>query len=120
MIAHLDRVRALAQIETTRRVQSQNNFPMGAGIASSASAFAALSLAATRAAGLELSERELSILARQGSGSACSFDPRRICRVARWIREREFVRGSTCAARVLGFARCDRHRKHCGKTNRLN
>ncbi|MEW5717830.1 MAG: diphosphomevalonate decarboxylase [Chloroflexota bacterium] len=75
VIAHLDRVRALANIETRARVQSQNNFPMGAGIASSASAFAALSLAATRAAGLELPERELSILARQGSGSACRSIP---------------------------------------------
>jgi diphosphomevalonate decarboxylase len=75
VVAHLDRVRALAQIQTRARVQSQNNFPMGAGIASSASAFAALSLAATRAAGLELSERELSILARQGSGSACRSIP---------------------------------------------
>ena len=75
VIAHLDRVRARAQIETRARMQSQNNFPMGAGIASSASAFAALSLAATRAAGLELPERELSILARQGSGSACRSIP---------------------------------------------
>ncbi len=75
VVAHLDRVRAIAQIETRARVQSQNNFPMGAGIASSASAFAALSLAATRAAGLELPERELSILARQGSGSACRSIP---------------------------------------------
>jgi diphosphomevalonate decarboxylase len=73
--AHLDRVRALAQIETRARVASQNNFPMGAGIASSASAFAALSLSATRAAGLELPERALSILARQGSGSASRSIP---------------------------------------------
>ncbi len=75
VIAHLDRVRALAKIETKARVESENNFPSGAGIASSASAFAALSLAATRAAGLELPERELSILARQGSGSACRSIP---------------------------------------------
>ncbi|MBI5652383.1 MAG: diphosphomevalonate decarboxylase [Chloroflexi bacterium] len=75
VIAHLDRVRAIAKIETRARVQSQNNFPMGAGIASSASAFAALSLAATRAAGLELSERDLSMLARLGSGSACRSIP---------------------------------------------
>ena len=73
--AHLDRVRALAKIETQARAQSRNNFPAGTGIASSASAFAALSLAATRAAGLELNERELSILARQGSGSACRSIP---------------------------------------------
>ncbi len=75
VVAHLDRVRAIAKIETRARVQSQNNFPMGAGIASSASAFAALSLAATRAAGLQLGERELSILARQGSGSAARSIP---------------------------------------------
>jgi diphosphomevalonate decarboxylase len=75
VIAHLDRVRALAHITTKARVESCNSFPMGAGIASSASAFAALSLAATHAAGLELSERELSILARQGSGSACRSIP---------------------------------------------
>ncbi|MCX7839016.1 MAG: diphosphomevalonate decarboxylase [Anaerolineae bacterium] len=75
VVAHLERVRALAHIETRARVHSRNNFPMGAGIASSASAFAALSLAATRAAGLALSERELSILARQGSGSACRSIP---------------------------------------------
>lgn len=75
VVAHLDRVRALARIETRARVHSRNNFPMGAGIASSASAFAALSLAATRAVGLTLSERELSILARQGSGSACRSIP---------------------------------------------
>lgn len=56
-------------------VVSANNFPTGVGIASSASAFAALSLAATHAAGLELSERELSRLARLGSGSACRSIP---------------------------------------------
>jgi diphosphomevalonate decarboxylase len=48
---------------------------MGAGIASSASAFAALSLAGTAAAGLTLSEQELTILARLGSGSASRSIP---------------------------------------------
>jgi diphosphomevalonate decarboxylase len=75
VIAHLDRVRAMAKIETKARVQSENNFPTGVGIASSASAFAALSVAASHAAGLQLSEREMSILARQGSGSACRSIP---------------------------------------------
>jgi diphosphomevalonate decarboxylase len=74
-IKHLDRVRTLAKIATKARVQSQNSFPTGVGIASSASAFAALSVAASHAAGLQLSERELSILARQGSGSACRSIP---------------------------------------------
>lgn len=71
----LDRVRELSGSKLHAEVSSANNFPTGAGIASSASAFAALSLAATAAAGLELSERELSRLARLGSGSACRSVP---------------------------------------------
>ena len=50
--------------------ESSNNFPTAAGLASSSSAFAALALAATHAAGLTPSLPELSALARQGSGSA--------------------------------------------------
>jgi diphosphomevalonate decarboxylase len=72
---HLDRIRALAGFETRAQVVSRNSFPMGAGIASSASAFAALTVAACAAAGLELAERALTILARQGSGSACRSVP---------------------------------------------
>lgn len=71
----LDRVRALAGKKLYARVVSENNFPMGAGIASSAAAFAALALAASRAIGLDLGERELSRLARLGSGSACRSIP---------------------------------------------
>jgi len=73
--AHLDRIRALAGIGAPARVVSHNSFPMGAGIASSASAFAALTVAGVAAAGLSLDERALSILARQGSGSACRSIP---------------------------------------------
>ncbi|TFG68882.1 MAG: diphosphomevalonate decarboxylase [Anaerolineales bacterium] len=72
---HLDRVRALAGIDVCALVKSVNDFPVSVGFASSASAYAALSLAASRAAGLVLSERELSILARKGSGSACRSIP---------------------------------------------
>jgi diphosphomevalonate decarboxylase len=71
----LDRVRQLGCISTFARVESHNNFPMAAGIASSASGFAALSLAATRAAGLMLNQKDLSRLARTGSGSACRSIP---------------------------------------------
>jgi diphosphomevalonate decarboxylase len=75
VVAHLDQVRVLAGLSQPARVESRNNFPAGAGIASSASAFAALSLAATTAAGLALSERDLTVLARLGSGSAARSIP---------------------------------------------
>ena len=71
----LDRVRALAGFQHPAEVVSENNFPTGAGIASSASAFAALALAASQAAGLTLDEKALSRLARTGSGSACRSVP---------------------------------------------
>lgn len=75
VFGHVDRIRHIAGIQTRARLSTHNNFPMGAGIASSASAFAALTVAAASAAQLDLSERELSILARQGSGSACRSIP---------------------------------------------
>lgn len=65
----------MANINTPAKVTSESNFPAQAGIASSAAAFAALALAATRAAGLELDEAGLSRLARRGSGSACRSIP---------------------------------------------
>ncbi len=73
--AFLDRVRQIAGMSLFARVESTNNFPTGAGIASSASAFSALSLAGSAAAGLSLTESELSRLARTGSGSACRSVP---------------------------------------------
>jgi diphosphomevalonate decarboxylase len=73
--AFLDLVRLMANNRSYAEVISENNFPSGAGIASSASAFASLSLAASRAAGLNLTEAELSRLARRGSGSACRSVP---------------------------------------------
>lgn len=66
----LDLVRNLAKINTYAKVSSTNHVPMAAGLASSASGFAALAAAASRAAGLDLSDTDLSKLARQGSGSA--------------------------------------------------
>jgi diphosphomevalonate decarboxylase len=71
----LDRVRELGEIKTKAHVLSENNFPTGTGIASSASAFAALTLASVTALGLCLSEKELSQLARTGSGSASRSIP---------------------------------------------
>ena len=52
-------------------VNSINAVPTAAGFASSASGFAALAAAATRALDLTVSDKELSRLTRQGSGSAC-------------------------------------------------
>jgi diphosphomevalonate decarboxylase len=71
----LDILRGRANIHERAEVMSENNFPSGTGIASSASAFAALALAGSKAAGLNLSEPELSRLARRGSGSASRSIP---------------------------------------------
>ena len=51
-------------------IDSINNFPTGAGLASSASGFAALTMAASASYGKELDRKQLSQIARQGSGSA--------------------------------------------------
>ncbi len=70
VIEHVDRVRRAAGMAAPCSVASGSDFPPAAGIASSASAFAALTLAAASAAGLQLSPDELSAMARRGSGSA--------------------------------------------------
>lgn len=74
-IKHLDRIRKIAKINLKAKVVTDNNFPTGTGLSSSASGFAALAVAGAKAAGLNLSKKELSILARQGSGSACRSIP---------------------------------------------
>ncbi|MEO5887564.1 MAG: diphosphomevalonate decarboxylase [Anaerolineales bacterium] len=71
----LDIVRGMTNFDERAEIISENNFPSGAGIASSASAFAALAMAGSKAAGLNLSEQELSRLARRGSGSASRSIP---------------------------------------------
>ncbi len=75
IISFLNVVRRMAGKQLFARVTSENNFPTGAGIASSASAYAALALAASRALNLDLGEAELSRLARLGSGSAARSVP---------------------------------------------
>ncbi len=70
VLGHVERIRKLAGITEKAKVVSESNFPVAAGLASSASGLAALTLAASKAAGLDLNERELTILSRQGSGSA--------------------------------------------------
>lgn len=66
----LDYVRQLAGKDLFARVQSVNHVPIAAGLASSASAFAALAAAASSAIGLDANRQELSRIARHGSGSA--------------------------------------------------
>lgn len=66
----LDRVRAAAGITTRARVVSANDFPTASGLASSASGFAALAVAAVRAAGLDHSADRVADLARRSSASA--------------------------------------------------
>ena len=73
--SHLDLLRDWLGARMFARVESSNNFPMGTGIASSASGFAALTLAAAAAAGQANGERELSAMARRGSGSAARSIP---------------------------------------------
>jgi diphosphomevalonate decarboxylase len=73
--ALLDRVRAQAGLKDCASIESYNNFPTGTGIASSASGFAALALAASRAADLDLDQADLTRLARTASGSACRSIP---------------------------------------------
>jgi diphosphomevalonate decarboxylase len=71
----LDIIRGMADIQERAEIMTENNFPSGAGIASSAAAFAALALAGSKAVGMDLSEKDLSRLARRGSGSAARSVP---------------------------------------------
>ncbi|MGD9153230.1 MAG: diphosphomevalonate decarboxylase [Gammaproteobacteria bacterium] len=52
-------------------IETFNNIPVGAGLASSAAGFAALVCALDKLFGWGLDKKQLSILARLGSGSAC-------------------------------------------------
>jgi diphosphomevalonate decarboxylase len=70
-IEHIDRVRKMAGIDLKAKGAVEMNFQLGVGLASSAAGFSSLSLAASKAAGLDLDEKQLSILARNGSGSSC-------------------------------------------------
>lgn len=67
----LDRLREISGIRLFATVHSVNQVPTAAGFASSASGFAALAAAATKALQLDVDKKALSQIARQGSGSAC-------------------------------------------------
>jgi diphosphomevalonate decarboxylase len=81
VLKHIERIKAEAvkrnalteqeAAQLTVTVVSSNTFPKGTGLSSSGSGFAALTRAALEALNVELSTKEQSILARQGSGTAC-------------------------------------------------
>lgn len=68
--ALLDRVRRASGVTAGALVETANDFPTASGLASSASGFAALALAATRAAGVDWDAAQVSDLARRSSASA--------------------------------------------------
>ena len=70
LTACLDALRGLAGREVYARVSSENDFPTGAGLASSASGYAALVTAAAAALGIDAQDPRLFDAARIGSGSA--------------------------------------------------
>ncbi|MDB1552851.1 diphosphomevalonate decarboxylase [Latilactobacillus sakei] len=70
MSQFLDLIRQQAGRSAFASVETTNHVPNAAGLASSASGYAALAAAGSRAAGLDLNRRDLSRLARRGSGSA--------------------------------------------------
>lgn len=70
VVALLDDIRRRARRREHAHVVSRNRFPTAAGLASSASGFAALAAAADRGYELGASERVLSAVARQASASA--------------------------------------------------
>ena len=66
----LDLVRERVGAQTRARVESNNDFPTAAGLASSASGFAALVTASDAAMGVNIPQNELADMARRSSGSA--------------------------------------------------
>ncbi len=67
----INQLRERARSKSHIMVVSENSFPTASGLASSASGIATLICAVSKSLGLSLPESELSIIARQGSGSSC-------------------------------------------------
>ena len=68
--AIVETMRRMAKVNARVIVVSQNYFPTASGLASSASGIATLVYVINKALGLRLNAKEMSIIARQGSGSA--------------------------------------------------
>jgi len=95
--ACLDLLRQRAGVNWRASVDSRNNFPSAAGLASSASGFAALVHASALALGLDLDDAEKSVLARRCSGSAARSI---FGGYVEWAHGR-LADGSDCVARPL-------------------
>lgn len=81
-LEHLTWIKQQFEYTGSFAVRSCNNFPMASGLASSASSFAALTIAACRALSElceqdEPSQEQMAIMSRNGSGSSCRsfFEP---------------------------------------------
>jgi len=70
VLAVVDAIRTRATLRAKFRMASVSDFPSNVGLGASASGFAALAVAACKAAGLDLSPEDISRLARRGAGSA--------------------------------------------------
>jgi len=78
-LSHLSYVKGQLGFEGCFTVESRNNFPRSAGLASSSSSFAALTACAVKAIesvdarqdSLKLSKKSIALLSRGGSGSSC-------------------------------------------------
>jgi diphosphomevalonate decarboxylase len=70
VVDFLDGIRTRTGRDEPLRIRSENSFPTGCGIASSAAGFAALAVVAAKAYSLDVDAHELSRIARRGSGSA--------------------------------------------------
>ncbi len=70
-LAHLAYIKKLFGYSGFFKVTSHNNFPHSAGIASSASSFAAVTKCAVQAIGAKISAEQMSEISRHGSGSSC-------------------------------------------------
>lgn len=122
----IDLVRADVGVETRVVVESRNDVPTAAGLASSASGFAALAVAASRAFGQNLDVTALSELARKGSGSAARSLIGGFARLERGERDD----GHDCVAHAITTSpsldlrllvvRCAEGRKKVGSTVGMN
>ncbi len=69
--AVMDMLRQIAHVDAHALVVSKNSFPTASGLASSASGICAMVKATSVALNIGQSPKDLSIIARQGSGSSC-------------------------------------------------